>query len=192
MMSNQRKKNVVVGLSSRTPSQPPSSSLRFDNPLEHIQVGIMKVYVAVALMLCVSVAALAAFVWSGPAPIRHYTFDDLSELTCEELGERHTEVIDAYHDAEIAHYGRTAAFHADLGLPSDDVLPFAVLMMGFMRDNNISESKVVTRSTPWPLLYSDFYYEISGTCAANPSMRAVEAMRESALKLGLIGRDEMD
>lgn len=172
-----------------TLSQLWSHSLRFDNPVEHIQVGIMKVCVAVAFMLCVSVTAL---VWSGPAPIRHYTLDDLSELTCEELGERHTEVIDAYHDAEIAHYGRTAAFHADLGLPSEDVLPFAVLIMGFMRDNNISESKVVTRSTPWPLLYSDFYYEISGTCAANPSMQADEAMRESALKLGLIGRDEMD
>ena len=152
----------------------------------------MKISVAVTFMLCASAAALAAFVWSGPSQIRHYTFDELSELTCEELGERHTEVLDAYHDAEIAHYGQTATFHVDLGIPSEDVVPYAVLMMRFMRDNNISETNLVTRSMLWPLLYSDFYYEISGTCAANPSWQAVEAMRQSALKLGLIGRNEID
>lgn len=152
----------------------------------------MKISVAVALMLCAFAAVLAAFIWSGPSEIRHYTADELSELTCEELGERHTEVIDAYHDAEIAHYSRTGAFHDDLGIPPEDVVPYAVLLKRFMRDNNISETDLVTRSMPMPLLYSDFYHEVSGACAANPSWRAVEAMRRSALSRGLIGRNEVD
>lgn len=152
----------------------------------------MKISVAVALMLCASAAALAAFIWSGPPEIRHYTADELSQLTCEELGQRHEDVIDAYHDAEIVHKRRTGAFHDDLGLPPEDVVPYAVLMKRFMRDNHISETDVVTRSTPTPLLYSDFYYEISGTCVANPSWQAVEAMRQTALNLGLIGENEMD
>lgn len=152
----------------------------------------MKIFVAVALILCASAAALAALIWSGPSEIRHYTADELSELTCEELGERHREVIDAYHDAEIAHKRRTGAFHDDLGLPPQDVIPYAVLMMRFMRDNNISETDVVKRSMPAPLLYSDFYYEISGTCVANPSWQANEAMQQAALNLGLIGGNETE
>jgi hypothetical protein len=152
----------------------------------------MKISVAVALMLCTSAAALPAFIWSGQSQIRHYTADELSELTCEELGQRHEEFIDAYHDAEIAHFRKAGVFHDDLGLPPEDVMPYAVLLKRFMRDNNISETDLVTRSTATSLLYSGFYYEISGTCAANPSWQAVEAMRQSALNLGLIGINEMD
>lgn len=148
----------------------------------------MRIYV-VALMLCAS-AALAAFIWSGPSEIRHYTAGELSEMTCEALGESHTEVIDAYHDAEIAHFRKAGAFHDDLGLPPEDVVPYAVLMTRFMRDHDIDKTDVITRSMPTPLLYSDFYYEISGTCAANPSWKAVEAMRQAALNLSLISRNE--
>jgi len=152
----------------------------------------MKVSVAIALTFCASAAALAAFVLSGPSEIRHYTADELSVLTCEELGKRHTEIIDAYHDAEIAHFRKAGAFQNDLGLPPEDVLPYAVLLKRFVRDNNISETDVVTRAMAIPLLYSDFYYDVSGACAANPSLQAVEAMRRSALKLGLIGKSEID
>lgn len=152
----------------------------------------MKISVTVILMLCASAAALAAFVWPGPSEIRHYTADELSELTCETLGQRHEEVINAYHDTEIAHFRKAGAFHDDLGLPPEVVMPYAVLMKRFMRDNNIGEADLATRSTSMPLLYSDFYYEISGTCAANPSWPATEAMRQSAVNLGLFGRNEMN
>lgn len=143
-------------------------------------------------MLCACAVALAAFIWSGPNEIRHYTADELLEMTCEALSERHKVVIDAYHDAEIAHFRKAGAFHDDLGLPPEAVIPYAVLMKRFMRDNDINETAVVTRPTPTPILDSDFYYEISGTCAANPSWQAVEAMRHSAVNLGLIGETELD
>jgi len=145
----------------------------------------MKKFAVVSLMLCAT-AALAAFVWAGPYDIKHYTADELAELTCDALGERHEEVIFAYHDAEIAYKRRTGAFHDDLGLPPEDVVPYAVLMKQFMHDNNISEADVVTRSTATPLLDSAFYAEVSGQCATNPTWRAVDAMREAATNLGLI------
>lgn len=152
----------------------------------------MKIFIAVVLTLGAFAAALVAFIALGPSEIRHYTADDLLELTCEVLGERHKQVIDAYHDAEIAHFRKAGGFHDDLGLPPEDVVPYAVLMKRFMRDHNISETDVRTRSTATPLLDSDFYYEISGTCAANPSWQAVDAMRQAALNFGLIGWNDMD
>ena len=144
----------------------------------------MKISVAVALMLFV--AALAAFVWSGPSKIRHYTADELLELTCEELGERHTEVINVYHDAEIAHYRRTGAFHDDLGIPPEDIVPFAVLIEWFVRSNDISEAHIKGNFPEMPILSTSFYYEVSGICATNPSWQATGAMQQAAINLGLI------
>ncbi len=137
-------------------------------------------------MVCACAVVLAAFVRVGTSEIRHYTADELAELTCEALGQRHDDVIMAYHDAEIAYKRRTGAFHDDLGLPPEHVVPYAVLMKQFMRDNNISGADVVTRSSATPLLDSVFYSEISGECANNPSLQAKEAMREAATHLGLL------
>ncbi|WP_342076334.1 hypothetical protein [Yoonia sp. SS1-5] len=139
-----------------------------------------------ASILCVTAAALGVVVWTGPSEIRHYSADELSELTCEELGERHEDVIIAYHDAEIAHKRRTGAFHDDLGLPSEDVVPYPVLMKRFMRDNNINDADIAASSSSARLQDTDFYYRISGICAANPSWQAVDAMRQAAIELGLL------
>lgn len=145
----------------------------------------MKKTVVLALMLCASTAGLLVFLWADVSAPKHYTAEQLSELTCETLGERHEEVIIAYHDAEIAHNRRTGAFHDDLGLPSEDVLPYPVLMKRFMLDNNISDTDLMAGSSSARLQDSDFYYAFSGFCASNPSWQAVDAMRRAAIKLGL-------
>lgn len=142
--------------------------------------------VALASILCGTAAALGVAVWTGPSEIRHYSADELAELTCEDLGERHEDVIVAYHDAEIAHKRRTGAFHDDLGLPSEDVLPYPVLMKRFMRNNNIRETDTVAGVSSARLQDTDFYYRVSGLCAANPSWHAVDAMRQAAIELGLM------
>jgi hypothetical protein len=146
----------------------------------------MKTSIVVALTLCASAAGLAAFVWSGPSEIRHYAPDELAELTCEGLGERHEEVIFAYHDAEIAHYRQAGAFHDDLGIPPEDVVPYAVLIKRFLRDNGITEADIADTASATPILSSGFYYEVSGICAKNPSWQATDAMKQAALNLGLI------
>ena len=147
----------------------------------------MKISVAVALTLCASAAGLAAFVWSGISEIRHYTADELVELTCDELAERHLEVIDAYHDAEIAHYRQAGTFHDDLGIPPENVVPIAVLIKWFVLHNDISEAHIEGKFPKTPILSSGFYYEVSSICASNPSWLATAAMRQAALDLGLIG-----
>ncbi|NHM20953.1 hypothetical protein [Tritonibacter mobilis] len=146
----------------------------------------MKRSVVATLTLCASTAGLAAFMWLGPSEIRHYTADELAELTCEALGERHEEVIFAYHDAELAYYRQTGAFHDDLGIPSEDVVPYAVLIKRFLRDHEISETDIADTSSTTPILSSDFFYAASTICATNPSWQATDAMRQAALNLGLI------
>ena len=144
----------------------------------------MSKYVVIALTL--SAAALVVFVWSGPSDIKHYTSDELAVVSCEALGERHKELIDAYHDAELAHYRHAGAFHDDLGIPSEDVVPYAVLMKQFMHDNEISVADIADTSSLTPILDSSFYFEASGICATNPSWQATDAMRQAAANLGLI------
>ncbi|MGB7240664.1 MAG: hypothetical protein WBC93_01080 [Sulfitobacter sp.] len=146
----------------------------------------MKLFVAAALTLCASAVGLAAFIWAGPSEIKHYSADELAALTCEALGERHLEVIDAFHDAEVARFRQAGSFQNDLGLPPEDVVPFAVLIKWFVRDNNISEAHIEGKFPSTPILSSVFYYEVSGICATNPSWQATDAMRQAALSLGLI------
>jgi len=67
---------------------------------------------------------LALYVWQHPSQIKHYTAAELVGLTCEELGEKHEEMIFEYHDASIGYYTRIGAFSDDLGLPRDDDLPY--------------------------------------------------------------------
>ncbi|MEY8828578.1 hypothetical protein AB9K34_09200 [Sedimentitalea sp. XS_ASV28] len=146
----------------------------------------MKLFVAAALILCASAVGRAAFIWADPSKIKHYSADELAKLSCEALSERHNELIDAYHDAEIAYKRRTGAFHDDLGLPPEDVVPFAVLIKRFVRDNNISEAHIEGKFPSTPILSSGFYYEVSAICATNPSWQATDAIRQAALSLGLI------
>lgn len=146
----------------------------------------MKLSAIAAIAFCVAAAGLAAIIWSGPFEIRHYRVDELAGLTCEALGERHEDVIVAYHDAEIAHYRQAGAFHDDLGIPTEDVLPYAVLIKWFVRDYGISETDIAGPSSETPILSSDFYFAVSGLCATNPSWLATDAMRQAALNLGLI------
>ena len=148
----------------------------------------MKKFSLICLFLCTSIISLVLFVWATPHEIRHYTVDDLVGSTCKELGEQHEEVIFAYHDAEIAHYRRTGAFHDDVGVPKDDALPFDILVGHFIQVNdlrqiNLSEdSSAATRK-----LHSNFSSEISNICATSPMLQAVDAMRQAATKLNLAG-----
>ena len=141
---------------------------------------------SIVIALTLSAAVLAVFICSGPSDIKHYTADELVELSCEALGERHRELIDAYHDAELAHYRQTGAFHDDLGIPSEDVVPYAVLMKQFMHDNDIGVADIADTSSLTPILDSRFYYEVSGICATNPSWQATYAMRQAAINVGLM------
>lgn len=141
-------------------------------------------YATIALTL--SAAAFVLVTWGGSSGIKHYTAEELAGLSCEALGELHEEVIFAYHDAEIAHKRRTGAFHDDLGMPLEDVVPYAVLIKKFINDNGIAVADITDRSTLTPILNSGFYYEVSRICATNPSWQATDAMRQAAENLGLI------
>ncbi|CAN0652666.1 conserved exported protein of unknown function [Nitratireductor aquimarinus] len=147
----------------------------------------MKKIAGIGLLICASALALAFYVWAQPAQIKHYTADELMGFNCEELGTAHEDLIVAYHDAEIARHRREGSFSDDLGLPKEDDLPFVVLMRRFMQDNDIREADLAKPSSPSATLQrSSFYAEISGLCAGNPSLGAVEAMRQAATKLNLI------
>jgi hypothetical protein len=146
----------------------------------------MNKFILIGLILSVTAVVLVVLHWASPSEITHYTAEQLVELTCEELGERHEEVIFAYHDAEIAHYRQAGAFHDDLGIPPENVVPYAVLMERFVRDNNISKADIATGPSPTPFLNTRFFYETTGICAVNPSWQAVEALRQAAINLGLI------
>ncbi|MBN7778128.1 hypothetical protein JYP49_17800 [Nitratireductor aquimarinus] len=108
-------------------------------------------------------------------------------FNCEELGAAHEDLIVAYHDAEIARHRREGSFSDDLGLLKEDVLPFVVFMRRFMQDNDIREAYLAKPSSPsGALQMPSFCAEISGLCAGNPSLGAVEAMRQAGTKLNLI------
>lgn len=146
----------------------------------------MRIFSGIFWLLCISTAALVLFFWTRPSEIKLYGADELVGLTCAELGERHEEVIFAYHDAAIDYYNREGAFPEDLGLPKEEVLPIVVLMKKFVEDNglrklNLSEPFLST-SNP----QSSFFAEISAVCATNPSLDALDAMRQAAEQLNLI------
>lgn len=151
----------------------------------------MNKLVSIGLFVGISIAALALFVWPNSFDIRLYTVDELVGLTCEELGEKHEEVIFAYHDASIAHYSRTGAFGDNLGLPGEEVLPFVILMKKVIQDNDLIGFDLTkpifhSASSATPTLHSDFYAEISSVCATSPAMDATEAMLQAAKKLELM------
>ena len=143
------------------------------------------------LFLGISCAALAIYVWLLPDEIRHYTVDELVGLTCGELGEKHEEVIFAYHDASIAHYNRTSAFEDDLGLPKEEILPFVILMKKVINDNDLSEFDLTkpffhSATVATPRLHSEFFAEISSICATHPDLNSIEAMEQAAEKLKVL------
>ncbi|WP_417270638.1 hypothetical protein [Celeribacter sp.] len=143
------------------------------------------------LFLGMSCAALAIYVWLRPDEIRHYTVEELVGLTCGELGEKHEEVIFAYHDASIAHYNRTSAFEDDLGLPKEEVLPFVILMKKVINDNNLNGFDLTkpffhSASVATPPLHSEFFAEISSICVTHPDLDAIEAMRQAAENLNVM------
>jgi hypothetical protein len=127
------------------------------------------------------------YVWANRFEIKHYTVEELIGLSCEELGEKHEEVIFAYHDAAIRHKKRTGAFPDDLGLPQDDDLPYVILMEKFVQDNNIkgvNVSKLHSLSTTGQ--DSEFFAEITRVCAVSPSRDAWDAVGQTAINLGHI------
>lgn len=151
----------------------------------------MKKFVRLGLLFGVSMAALVLFVWPHIAGIKHYTVDELVGLTCQELGERHEEVIFEYHDASIAQQDRTGSFGNDLGLPREDVLPFVIMMKKVIQDNDLSGFDLTkpffqSAIAATPRRHSDFYAEASSVCATNPTMDATDAMVLAAMNLGLM------
>lgn len=147
----------------------------------------MKKFKLICLFLCVSLALIALFVWAGPSELRHYTAEELVGSTCEELGEKHEEVIFAYHDAEIAHYKRTGAFHDDVGLPKKEVLPYEILIGYFIQANGLREADLSENSSVSARkLRYNFFAETTSICATNPMLLAVEAIHKAATKLNLI------
>jgi hypothetical protein len=151
----------------------------------------MKKLVRLGLLFGVSVAALAFYAWPHLFDIRTYTVEELVSLTCQELSEKHEEVIFAYHDASIARYDRTDSFGNDLGLPEDDVLPFVIMMKKVIQDNDLSGFDLTkpffqSAATATPKMHSDFYAEASSVCATNPTMDAAEAVVLAAMNLGLM------
>lgn len=151
----------------------------------------MTKFLCACLFLGISSAVLAAYAWPHLFEIRHYTEDELVGLTCAELGEKHEEVIFAYHDASIAQYNRTGAFEDGLGLPREEVLPFVILMKNVILDNDLrgfdlTKPFFLSASATPPMLHSAYHAEASSVCATNPTMDAVEAMLLSARNLELM------
>ncbi len=146
----------------------------------------MKKIAGICLFLVVSTGVLALYFWPYFSQIKHYTAEDLIGLTCEELGEKHEEVIFAHHDAAIRHRDRTGAFPADLGLPQVEDLPYVILMEKFIEDKNLKGfdlSKPHSLSTSGP--DSEFFAEITRVCAASPSLDALAAIGQAAQNLNL-------
>ncbi|WP_339762343.1 hypothetical protein [uncultured Sulfitobacter sp.] len=146
----------------------------------------MKKIVVSCLFLGISAAVLALYVWPYFYQIKHYTQEELIGLTCDELGERHEEVIFAYHDAAIRHFNRTGAFPDDLGLPQANDLPYVILMEKFIQDNdlegfNLSKPHALSTSGP----EYEFFAEITRICAASPSLDAGQAFGQAAQNLNL-------
>ncbi len=130
---------------------------------------------------------MALYVWAHPSEIKHYTTEELIGLTCEELSEKHEEIIFEYHDAEIARYNRTGAFSDDLGLPKDDVLPYVILMKKYIQDNDLRGFNLSKPFTiPTQRLHYEFFAEITSVCATSPSRDALEAVEKAAKNLNLI------
>lgn len=147
----------------------------------------MKKFTLIRLFLCGSLALIALFVWVDPSEIRHYTAEELVGSTCEELGEKHEEVIFAYHDAEIAHYKRTGAFHDDVGLPKKEVLPYEILIGHFIQANDLKEAYLSENSSILiRKLRYNFFAETTRICATNPMLQAVDAIHKAATNLNLI------
>jgi hypothetical protein len=146
----------------------------------------MKKIVISCLFLGISTAVLALYVWQHFSEIKHYTLEELIGLTCDELGQRHEEVILAYHDAAVRDFNRTGAFPDDLGLPQANDLPYVILMEKFIQDNNLqwfNLSKPYAVSTSGPEY--EFFAEITSICAASPSSDALQAVSQAAENLHL-------
>jgi len=127
------------------------------------------------------------YFWARATEPRPYTADDLIGMDCAELGRKHDEVITAFHDAAIAHHRKTGAFPDDLGLPRTQDLPVVVLITRFLRDHGLTGfdfAKPHALSTSGP--ESDFFTEVSGLCAASPSLDAMAAVTQAAKQLDLI------
>lgn len=148
----------------------------------------MKRIAGFVLLICTAATLLGYQQWSRSSQIKPYSSDDLIDLTCMELSDTHEEVLSAYHDAEIAYKRRTGAFHDDLGLPQEEALPVIVLMKRIMQDHQITLGDLRYLSAPATSLQrSDFYYEISSTCASTPEAKAADVMRQVARNLDLMG-----
>lgn len=163
----------------------------FDKQTTYALIKSMKKFARICLILCVLLAAIVLSLWAFPAKIKHYTADELIGLTCQELGEKHEEVIFAYHDAEIDHYKKSGAFQDDLGAPPEDVIPYVILMKKVIQDSNLegfdlSKPFFHSASVATPRLHTAFFSETTSVCARSPTLDATQAMLQAATNLKLI------
>lgn len=159
----------------------------FDNQTSDSLPERMNKKARICLFLCISTAVAALYLWPRFSQIKLYTAAELTGLTCEQLSEKHEEVIFAYHDAALRHYRKTGAFPDDLGLPRAEDLPFSIVMNTYIQENALTAfdlSKPFSLSEPRQ--NKDFFYEVSRVCAVTPSLDAMTAVGQAAQNLNLM------
>jgi hypothetical protein len=147
----------------------------------------MKFFPGILLFSFILLVVSGLFFLPRTAEIRTYSADQLIGLNCAELGERHEEIIAAFHDAAIARYRKTGAFPDDLGLPRTEDLPIVVLILRFIQDNDLEGFdffRAHSLSTSGP--EADLFSELSNLCAASPSLDAMQAVEKAARRLDLV------
>jgi len=72
--------------------------------------------------------ALRSYLQPNSQKIRHYTLDELITLNCDELSEKHEEIVSSHHDAAIRYHRETGSFPENNGNPQVDELPFVIVM----------------------------------------------------------------
>jgi hypothetical protein len=174
---------------------PIGATQNFDKPAFPRIVWGMNPVVSFCLFCVMSVAALGYYTWPHLLGTRHYTADELTGLTCAELGQRHEDVIFAYHDAALAKTRRTGTVQDDPGLPKEEVLPFVILMRKVIQDHDLDgfdpgKPFFHSASVATPRLHADFYAEVTSVCATNPAMDAVAAMLQAARTLAGVSKTD--
>lgn len=169
----------------------PHPSLRGSDRIDgrlatNVMSGMKAAYVKILVSFAI-LTALGLYVSARVTALPHYTADDLIGLNCEDIAEKHEEVITAFHDAAIAHHARTGAFPDGFGLPPTQGLPFVVLITTFIQDNGLGGfdfAKPHALSTSGP--EAGLFAEVSNKCAANPSLDAMQAVALAAKERGLV------
>ena len=129
---------------------------------------------------------LVVHLWMRPPSVVIYSYEDLVGVSCATLRQRHEEVITSHHDAAMDYFHRKGEFPEGLGLPSEEQLPFALVMQRYVQDEELSGFDLTQPSgSAAEELHARFDAEMSSVCATRPEMLAWDAGHEAARRLGL-------